>query len=103
VVEQRRAQLQQLLNQAAINAKETAIDFTQLAGHQVAEIGSIVLAKTKDYSGDVPNGLVKLHQDAMSLTNKLKRASVENSDKYVQKAQNQAKAIWERRPFGNRV
>lgn len=103
VVEQRRAQLQQLLNQAAINAKETAIDFTQSAGHQVTEIGSIVLAKAKGYSGDVPNGLVKLHQDAMSMTNKLKRASVENSGKYVQKAQNQAKTIWERRPFGNRV
>ena len=100
-VEERRAELQLLLDQAAIDAKEIATDFSQTAGHQAAEMGSIVLTTAKEYSDVFSSGLVKLYQEAMALTTNFKASSSEHSQKYVRKAQGQAKTIWEHRRNGN--
>jgi len=93
VMEERRTELQTLIDQATTDAKEIASDLSQTAGHQAAEIGAVVLNKAKEYSGDVSDSLTKLYQDTVSFTLNLVPAK---DGRYVRKAQQQAKLIWKR-------
>jgi hypothetical protein len=88
LVEDRRTELQTLIDQAAIDAK----DLSQTAGHQAVEIGNAMLSKAKEFSEDVSSGITKLCQDIMALPTKLSR-----DGEYVTKAQQHAKEIWERK------
>ncbi|KAG0123614.1 hypothetical protein HOY82DRAFT_220325 [Tuber indicum] len=88
-VEQKKAEIQVIVEQTIIEAEKIANDLTDIAGKQAMEAKEAIVAKAKE----ITNGASKLYQGTKSITLKHYLPSVSKSE-YVQKAQKQAKIVW---------
>ena len=89
VVEDRRAGLQVLIEQARIEAVEIASELAGTATQQAAEFAS----ELADMAGQVSSGISKL----VSTAGRIASDRQKDAEVYVKKAQGRAKSIWEGR------
>ena len=90
-VEQKKAEIQVIMEQTMIEADKIANDLTDIAGKQALEAKEAMVAKAKE----ITHGVSKFYQGTKSITLKQYFPSVSKSE-YVQKAQRQAKIVWEK-------
>lgn len=90
-VEQKKAEIQIIMEQTIIEADKIANDLTDIAGKQALEAKEAMVAKAKE----ITKGVSKFYHGTKSISLKQYFPSVGKSE-YVQKAQRQAKIVWEK-------
>ncbi|KAL7271204.1 hypothetical protein RUND412_006057 [Rhizina undulata] len=97
-VEQTKADLQKILKQATTDANQAVLELGNTAGHHALEIKDAVFSRAKELLSEV----AKFYEVAKGADMRRYIPSVSDSV-YVQKAQRQAKMVWEKRTKGSAV